>query len=487
MSGGMTTHQTDNALKFLQSGEEKREWMACRNNFPRFAVKVSRKLLGDLGEPMADFGSFHWGLVDDARQYKRLLVLMSRDHLKSTIFSQLHPLWEATYLPDGVVQRQQLISDTKDQAKGNLEYMKMMMEAVPWLNYLRPDYPDIWTKTRVKLSNGSDISVSGFGSPIRGGHKHRIVLDDILGDQQRFTFEFIDRFIKRAITPMILPGGAMTVVGTPQHHLDPLMKMIENPAYETRIYPAVLDWDAHEVLWPERWPWKLLMERRKEMGVAAFAQEYQCEPVDDTSSLFPWELIQRSFCPQLNCVGRAGGKFPVYVGVDIAKSGRVGADWWVAVIIEVDQMMNRTILDIERARGLTLPKQLSKLESIDERYGPVVICAEANALQSFVTDEAIRQTDIPIRPHTTGKDKAKIEEGVPSLVVHFENGKYRLPRGNAESIKKTDVLTYELNHFGWEGTTVKGKGAHDDTVMALWLAELAIRGKRRRLRRFSLR
>ena len=486
-SGGATLQPTDNALAFLQGGEERRDWLACEHDFPRFAVKVSTLFLKALGEHIYPMAQFHWDLVEDARQYNRLVVLVSRDHLKSTIFSQLHPLWEAAFQPGGVVQRQALISDTKEQAKLNLEYIKMMIDAVPWLQQLKPENPEIWTKTRVKLLNGSDISVSGFGSPIRGAHKHRIVLDDILGDTQRFTFEFMDKFIKRAITPMVLPGGAIVVVGTPQHHLDPVMKLLDNPAYESRIYPAVLDWDAKEVLWPDRWGWDALMALRKEIGAAAFDQEYQCKPVDDSSSLFPWKLISDAFCPQLRCVKAAGGTFPVFVGVDIAKSGRVGADWWVAVIIEVDDAGNRTILDIERAKGLTLPQQLEKLQSIGTRFNPEVICIEANALQSFVTDEAVRQTDLPIRPHTTGKEKAKVTEGVPSLVVHFENGKYRLPRGDEASCTKTDILAHELNHFGWEGATVKGKGAHDDTVMALWLADLAIRGKRRRLRRFILR
>jgi len=56
---------------------------------------------------------------------------------------------------------------------------------------------------------------------------------------------------------------------------------------------------------------------------------------------------------------------------------------------------------------------------------------------------------------------------VPSLSILFENGKYRLPKGDERSAKLVDVLTNELVGLGVE--------THDDTVMALWIAECGIR------------
>ena len=65
-------------------------------------------------------------------------------------------------------------------------------------------------------------------------------------------------------------------------------------------------------------------------------------------------------------------------------------------------------------------------------------------------------------------------KGVPSLSVLFENGKYRLPRGDKQSAELTDILTNELIGLGIE--------SHDDTVMALWIAECGIRRKMNELR-----
>ncbi len=56
---------------------------------------------------------------------------------------------------------------------------------------------------------------------------------------------------------------------------------------------------------------------------------------------------------------------------------------------------------------------------------------------------------------------------MPSLSILFEHGKYLLPRGDERSARLVDVLTSELVGLGVE--------THDDTVMALWIAECGIR------------
>jgi len=67
------------------------------------------------------------------------------------------------------------------------------------------------------------------------------------------------------------------------------------------------------------------------------------------------------------------------------------------------------------------------------------------------------------------RSRMDVFKGVPSLSVMFENGKYRLPRGDKRSEKLVDILTNELVGLGIE--------THDDTVMALWIAECGIRRK----------
>lgn len=473
---------------YLERHRGEDEWALCRGDFPRFAAVAGRELQEHLGEEFHPYGEFHSTLARLAVQHRRAVVLAARDHIKSTIMSQLFPLWRAAYQHDGTKLRALLMSDTSKQAKRNLEHITLMVEEIPWLQHLKPEHPRTWKKTEVEFENGSRLEVVGFGSPVRGGHYHLVIMDDIIGDTQRYTFSFMKRFIKRAVIPMVKKGCQAFFVGTPQHELDPIMEFFKNPVWHAEKFPAVLDEETRRVLWPEHWDYASLMELREEIGKMAFTQEYQCEPVDDTSSMFPYEVLEACFASHLSLRNGADGTgFPVYAGVDIAKSARVGADWWVAVVVQLDEDGNRNILSVERERGLSLPEQVKRIDSINRRFGPEAIVVEANAMQSFVADEAARLTDAPVRPHTTGKEKASLEDGIPGMVVLFENRKYRIPRQTERDRQITDVLVDELRHIGWVGARVEGKGSHDDCAMALWLAEQGIRHPRRRVRRFVLR
>lgn len=472
---------------FVKEHGDEVEHRLCEFDFPRFANTVGRLLIESLGETFCPYNDFHWEMAK-LTDLDRAVVLAPRDHNKSTILSQLYPLWLATYQPGGVKINSLLVSDTSKQAKRNLEHIDMLIDAVPWLRFLKPKNPELWSKTRVKMTNGSSIEVVGFGSPIRGAHFHLVILDDLIGDTQRFSFSFMDRFLKRAIIPMVKPGCKLFFVGTPQHELDPLMQAFNSGIYHAVQYKAVIDWDTCEVLWPERWPWDLLMQRREEMGSTAFAQEYQCEPVDDTSSMFPWDILEKCFAQQMQLRRAAPEKplWPVYAGVDVARSGKVGADFFVIIVAEVDDGGNRNLLEIVREKGLGLTAQIKRLRDVYTRQGFQVAMIEKSGLDSL-SEIASEYTDMPIKSHTTGREKKAFDEGVPSLVVMFENEKYRIPRQRESDRITTDILINELRHFGWEGGTVKGKGSKDDCVMALWMLELAIRSSPRRVRTFGLR
>ena len=95
------------------------------------------------------------------------------------------------------------------------------------------------------------------------------------------------------------------------------------------------------------------------------------------------------------------------------------------------------------------------------------ITIENNLFQRLYEERLIAETDLPVHGHTTGREKMDVFRGVPSLSVLFENGKYRLPRGDDRSARLVDTLANELVGLGVE--------AHDDMVMALWIAECGMR------------
>ena len=87
-------------------------------------------------------------------------------------------------------------------------------------------------------------------------------------------------------------------------------------------------------------------------------------------------------------------------------------------------------------------------------------------MQRIFGDELIRTSDLPIKKFHTGVQKHSLDKGVPSLRVLLENGKFRIPRGDARSVELTDIWIDEMRSFTWHDGKLASVGGHDDTVMA---------------------
>jgi len=53
--------------------------------------------------------------------------------------------------------------------------------------------------------------------------------------------------------------------------------------YNSRVYDAIVDEEAHITLWPARWPWDKLMRRKRLVGIRAFNKEYRNKTAEEDS------------------------------------------------------------------------------------------------------------------------------------------------------------------------------------------------------------
>ncbi len=425
----------------------------------------------------------HEGWDDLVADYDRICVLAPRDHGKTFFFDFAYPVWKVFYGPR---TKGFIFSATKEQAERILMDIKEELESNPKLQWLVPEKKRIWSNSHILLANGAHIYARGFGTRVRGAHPHWIVVDDGLNDETAYSETVrkkqVDYFFT-AITNMIVPGGQIIVVGTPFHQADLYAELRENTEYEYRQYKAVIDKEAHHVLWPERYSWARLMSRKHEIGSIRFQREFQCVPIADEMSLFPSYLFIGEPIEQMSIrlgmplefwlehVGIKG----VYTGVDFAVSASVRADYTVVWTMGVDGHGNRWIMDIQRGHGLPYQQQLSIINSVGRLYKPGLIYCEANQAQRIFGDELIRTTDLPIKLFITGAAKNTLDKGVPSLRVLFENRKFRIPRGDRKSVILTDMWIEEMHNVTFLEGKVQSVGAHDDTVMACWLCDQACR------------
>jgi hypothetical protein len=279
---------------------------------------------------------------------------------------------------------------------------------------------------------------------------------------------------------MCVPDGQIIVVGTPFHQQDLYADLEKNEQYHFQRYCA---WDdqAQRALWPERYNAARLAVRRKEIGEVRFAREFMCNPVSDDASLFPQSLFRGEvevphvvlgldwmFWEKLGVTQR-------FMGVDFAISTNVGADYTVLWVMGMDKFGNRWIIDIIRERGRSFQEQLSMIREAHARYRTGFIFLESNQMQRIFGEELIRTTDLPIKQCHTGENKHSLEKGMPSLRVLLENKKLRIPRGDDRSRELTDIWIDEMRSHTFQGGKVISVGEHDDTAMAFYICEQALR------------
>lgn len=440
-------------------------------------------------------------------EWRRIAILAARDHGKSTFWTYAFPIWRTVMEPGCEVF---LFAKTVDQAR---EYLDIIlngkpgsenadgsftpglkgMRDIPCLAHLVPEEGtrkrsagEKATQTDVRLKNGSRIRVVGFGKKVRGAHPKYVVCDDVLNDEDMYSETVrkknIDYF-KGAITQMVPPSGQLIVVGTPFHMSDLYGWLRTNKRYKFAKYPGIVKKGAKEcALFPWRWSLEALYAKREEIGPIAFAREVLCEPVTDDLSIFPSHLFpplynkEMTLRPKYSYIKAQG--WTTYMGVDIALSANVGADYFVIFTIARDKLGNHYIIDIERTKGLSFRRQLEAITSSARRYKPSLIFIEANLFQKVYSDEMKRTSDLPVKPFiTTAQNKYPLDKGVPSLRILLENEKLVIPynEGDNYTVEQINTWVAECTQFGFVDGKLQGIGEHDDTVMAWWLAEEAMK------------
>ena len=253
--------------------------------------------------------------------------------------------------------------------------------------------------------------------------------------------------------------------------------------------------EGHELyprcLWPER-PADYLMLERLSQGPLLFSREFQNDVQDDSASAFKWADLQAAKQRGRNLsfyeVPDAKG-LDIVQGWDFALVQDAAAaeardtDYTVGMTWAKDINGHRYLMGLKRARGITVSRLQSSVEAEYHHLcamlrtyraqgrecpeNPRVVSVERNNFGEIHFVGLQRSTDLPLKPHTTTKNKADPWEGVPSLSALFENGKVTLPSKTPEDEALSDILIKELWGLGRE--------RHDDCVMALWIAEVQLR------------
>jgi len=399
--------------------------------------------------PDRTFQPFHQDWLELLANNPRSLLLAPRGFFKTTTATVGLLAHRAFFYPEAA---QLLVSATGRQARLILTELRSVLanEEIAWLGegspFQRSTRSGLWLHRRGHRKEPT-IAALGSGQGLVGRHHDGIVGDDLVGQRTAATQHARQRlasWFTNVLTPTLLPGGFLHLVGTRHHPRDLYDGLLRRGIATNSDTRSAIKPDG-EPLFPDRWSAAKLEERRTELGPIAFALQYQNDTGPADGSFFKPEWLQRRV-----------GELPLFattvIGVDLALGG---ADYLAIIVLGITAGGDWHIIESPQAR-LDFSAQLELIARLARRYRPSVIGVESVAYQLAAVQELRRRyrlSVIALRPRGGKLLRAQ------SLAAWLATGRLWLP-------PTPGPLTDELLAFP--------QGQHDDLTDALGYAcELA--------------
>lgn len=313
--------------------------------------------------------TFKWG--KRVQENKKTATLSARKHLKSTmIYGYL--MWRIYKLKKDERENWDYMSYTQPMSAYHTENIKELIQANPLFETIE----DL-TVGRTQLNytwNGVNkfiIEPQGILTFNRGRHPYGVIADDILQDPTTplnlTVIDKINRIFFEQVMSLPKEGGELHLVGTAQHAQDLFFQLKNNKSWNWAEYKAIINEANKEVLWPELFSYKRLVEiRDREIGDKAFMKEYMCSPVWSEDAYFKRDEIYAIVNKDLEEEKRPGGQWKggeTIAGVDIGKKAHPSHIVIFHKLQGINTMIYEVFLD-----GWDYTKQIELLESLREFY-----------------------------------------------------------------------------------------------------------------------
>ena len=416
---------------------------------------------------------------------KYLAILCARGHGKSVFFSQILNLYDMFLFK---FRRVILISASQEQANELLENMKLIIENNEWL--VKKKDPNRWAGQRIGY-NGGYVLTAGIGSEILGQHVDRILVDDILRSDNKLSDDQIEDYIDMNLSPMLLNrDGQMILVGTPKSEKDIFSEIERRIRAEPKTpwilkrFPAILDYEKKILQCPDRFTWNQIIEKRLTMGPLKFGREYQLEFFSRETSLFPKRMTDAAKrkgtgFSLLDKRDNRGKEWIYVMGVDVARSGAVSADFTVAIVLTYNSVtQEKQVVHIWREKGMKISEQSYYIADIAKRFDNCQVLVEQNNIGIDMIDTLADDYNVGVETFVTGGKGQKKEELIRFLITAFEHEQFSFPQQDEWSRELSGQLEDELSKFCVTMTPAgnerfEGLGGHDDMVISLALANKA--------------
>jgi len=175
-------------------------------------------------------------------------------------------------------------------------------------------------------------------------------------------------------------------------------------------------------------------------------------------------------------VGDPEGRY--VIAADVATSGAVSADFSAFLVLRINKTDGtKTVVHIKRVKGMDVSKQIDTLEMMANDFNRCLVLVEKNNVGVALIQELIKR-NVNVEEFVT--DRPKKEGAIRYLQNEISRGRIHCPV-EFETYPELRALYEELVAFGIRikrgKETMEALSGHDDTVDALWLANLAAQGE----------
>lgn len=408
-----------------------------------------------------------------ADEHDRLIIWSSIESGKSSQLSVARTLFVLGTEPTARVA---IVSNTAGQAEKVLRAISQYIEGSAELHAVFPELKpgNQWTSRAITvkrsvISKDPSVQTLGVHGNILGSRIDYLIIDDLLDVENTATAAMRDKcfaWLQASCLSRLTKAAKVLVVGTAFHPEDSLHKLARLPGWKAFRYPA-LD-DGGKPRWPERWSMERLEKTKATLGPLEFARQLLCVARSDDEARFKKEWID-------GCLAKGVGKqlvyglgvmppgFKTYTGVDLAIQQKDGADSTCLFTIAVHPgSQDREVLNIETGKW-SGPEIVNRIIDTHQRYMSICV-VENNAAQDYILQFARGQWAVPIRPFTTGRNKAHPEFGVESIAMEMAGRKWIIPSYGGQPAHP-EIFQWVQEMLFYQPTAHTG-----DRLMAAWFA-----------------
>lgn len=484
---------------------------------------------------------FHLRLIDTATTQPRSLILYPATHGKTTLVSTCLPIWAVCKDPNirlGLILKNEFDANNVGQSLQAelIANEELIRDFGPFEPVGEDEKPFAILRMsiakRTRRTKEPTIALFGAGSRTALGHRTDwTICDDIITDLNSATPERREKvrewFMQGPATMGEYSDSRLTVVGTlfdPDDLYHELADLVDadtgEPIYTVQREDAIVEmcvcghevtghrWDkqrqlysgecetggcdcdltvidpqARRTLWPRKWNWLRLMQRKAEMGTLDFNKRFRNIAVDKSRMVFREEYVKGGYigkqkypgCLDKNYrVGEVETSWRRAAGFDPAIGKTKSRKFCAHLVLATGSCILHErcfwVVDLEREQ-MTLPQQVALIINRHQHYDLQTSMIEANSYQAGLCDAVQEKMSeqglaLKVEPHYTSRtNKPDPEIGVGAMSPWFENGQVHIPWGDVHSQRKMAQLIEEL---------VMYPGRTTDTVMAFWFAWKAL-------------